>query len=1230
MVNLKNFKNLYEVRKTVRFELKPYKKTRELLKWKNNYQSLDSYIKHIKDWEFEDWFDWNDFCLWKYEDFLKESKKYYWFLFQINAEIQKWRNDTTKKNIHFDLKKSKGIFKNIPSLKKIQWFEWLKSKLLEIQDEYQNYFNFFDQLQHKQHKNEKKSDISIYLRKIAYLNRNLFTIFNFFDTYKTNQEILDKKKEIIDYDFEKLNNSIIASHENEISGACFWKFTFNKFALFRREASLLKEKLETNKQVLQKAVATMVADGEIINDNWTIVDINTNQIHSLTLQKKICYSLKFEEEIWTLQGRLEKFNFNRNLDEVISELDDINGQLLNQYIQNFVNGYKNDENILEVSFYTDHEGNEIFDKSKKYDSYENGQKKEKFYPSLLKLDLEQFVEAQKRNQIKIQPGQTLEWYQYINLLGKDELANEEKEQKKLLNKFLQILFKQEFINPDYNTIKKFRDTLAKYRWKLRQNVRTSEREFIQEAMVRYYGQILEKDGCYFVALFDKDNLQNDIKNIVTDSQTKDTWTEGDSFKIYKYSQLSFSALEKLCLSKDSDLLTNLSLQKAWDKYKNQKKEIEWRCDFHKNWQDKDCTSCKNNKKEMIRSFLNAFKKHILQALEKLKKDEKYKWEDWSYLYWELQQKNSVEDIVNFINQKFYKLEEKYIDQEQIFELAEAWEILLFQIYSKDFNIFNSDFVSDEENLRDYEKDTWESQKTIEVSKREDGKQENLFTAYFKNIFKSDWDTYLGQEWGIFFRKADSESDKKRFRNDKFFISLDILFNKGKEISKSKMCEKKEKIQNNKREQLNKITKECILDSSWKIKDNVVLVWIDRWKKEHLSIGFYNSKLKFEWIIGNTNFVKKIKKNTEQLEVLFKSQLTYFEGNEKDIYEQIQLNCFYFNEKGEEEYWKYLEVLWLQDYHIKKIFQKDQEWVFFSELKDWGKFILNKWSYWYKILDGNWKEVKLVDKADGKEVIDYYLLFESERYKRILDINTELQYANNMRNLKKGYIAIIKDYFKRQIKKFEEQGKWLVFVFENQSTNKWKNITKDYMWASIISDVEDELLNSFSYLLYKNNTNTALNGIQLGINVKKSDLISSSKKWNTENKKYEMFAHFLFVNPDYTSEACPICNWNFIQEVDKNWKVVEKEGIKKLFGHWRWKEFENSMHHYSENNKINYGGYVDEAKKTRNDNCDYHIGNENYPEFKFIKSWDDLATYNIAKKAKEYLESLPKKLIPQWS
>lgn len=809
MVHLEGFKNLYEVRKTVRFELKPHKKTREILKWENNYQSLDSYIKHIKDWEFEDWFDWNDFCLWKYEDFLKQSKKYCWFLLQIKAEIEKTKSDETKKEVFFDFKKSKGLFKNIPSLKRIQWFDWLKSKLLEIQDEYQNYFSFFDQLQNKQHQNEKKSDISIHLRKIAYLNRNLCTIFDFFDIYKTDQEILKGYEEIIDHNFEKLNSSIIASHENEVSGACFWKFTFNKFALFRREASLLKENFELNKWILQKDVATMIRDREIINDKWKIIDIN--QICSLNLKK----------ENLDLQTRLENFNFDRNLDKVIAELDDINGQLLNQYIQGFRELYKKNPSIISAKF------------SKKINIQTKVE--ENNYSAKTEISLNG-----SHISIKPLPSQTLEWYVYLEEIIIKEIKNKDK--SLLVNKFLQILFKQKFINPDYTTIKEFRDMLAKHRWKLRQNVRTSEREFIQEAMIRYYGQILEKDGCYFVALFDKNKLQNDIKNIVTDSQIKDIWVEGNFFKIYKYSQLSFSALEKLCLSKDWDLLKNSDLQTAWDKYKNQKKDIEWRCDFHKNWQDKKCTSCKSNEMEMRRSFLKAFKTHILQALEKLKNDEKYKWEDWSYLYWELKQKNSVEDIVSFINQKFYKLEEKYIEQEEIFKLAEAWKILLFQVYSKDFHIFNSDFISNEENLREHEKNTWEWQKTLGTSKREDGKQENLFTTYFKNIFKGDWETFLGQEWRIFFRKADAESDKKRFRNDKFFISLDVLFNKGKQNNNAKLCESKE-------EKSKKHVKNTTLNifNSIKNKDEITIMWIDRGSlSDELSVK--NTKISMLWYV----------------------------------------------------------------------------------------------------------------------------------------------------------------------------------------------------------------------------------------------------------------------------------------------------------------------------------------------------------------------------------------------
>ena|GEM_PF-2614225 len=76
----------------------------------------------------------------------------------------------------------------------------------------------------------------------------------------------------------------------------------------------------------------------------------------------------------------------------------------------------------------------------------------------------------------------------MNLLDLEQkdLTDEEKYQKKLANKFLQIIFKQDFINRDYNNIKQFRDKLSKYRGKLRQDVKNSEREFISEGMIRYF------------------------------------------------------------------------------------------------------------------------------------------------------------------------------------------------------------------------------------------------------------------------------------------------------------------------------------------------------------------------------------------------------------------------------------------------------------------------------------------------------------------------------------------------------------------------------------------------------------------------------------------------------------------------------------------------------------------------------------------------------------------------
>ena len=66
-----------------------------------------------------------------------------------------------------------------------------------------------------------------------------------------------------------------------------------------------------------------------------------------------------------------------------------------------------------------------------------------------------------------------------------------------------------------------------------------------------------------------------------------------------------------------------------------------------------------------------------------------------------------------------------------------------------------------------------------------------------------------------------------------------------------------------------------------------------------------------------------------------------------------------------------------------------------------------------------------------------------------------------------------------------------------------------------------------------------------------------------------------------------------------------------------------MRHINHKSDQNYEGWKWESWTLEGWKvCDFYIWNETYEkEFWFIHSWDDLATYNIAKKAKEYLEIL---------
>ena len=133
-----------------------------------------------------------------------------------------------------------------------------------------------------------------------------------------------------------------------------------------------------------------------------------------------------------------------------------------------------------------------------------------------------------------------------------------------------------------------------------------------------------------------------------------------------------------------------------------------------------------------------------------------------------------------------------------------------------------------------------------------------------------------------------------------------------------------------------------------------------------------------------------------------------------------------------------------------------------------------------------------------------------------------------------------------------------------------------------------------------------------------------KKYRSEIKDKEYLQHgkVFYVNKESTSSACPSCNDTLTIEV--NWILKEKDSNKnkvyQLF--WHISQYENEMHHINDKSDQNYEKKWESWILEDGSICDYNM-KHNPKWFDFIRSWDDLATYNIAKKAKEYLEFLEK-------
>ncbi len=241
-----------------------------------------------------------------------------------------------------------------------------------------------------------------------------------------------------------------------------------------------------------------------------------------------------------------------------------------------------------------------------------------------------------------------------------------------------------------------------------------------------------------------------------------------------------------------------------------------------------------------------------------------------------------------------------------------------------------------------------------------------------------------------------------------------------------------------------------------------------------------------------------------------------------------------------------------------------------------------------------------------------------------EINDYLDFYNNIfQKLQLAKVINLKDAFSSNfiwvILKILEEYSW-VLIFE--ALHIWETYSAKDEISKIekenITKIEAQLIRDFNtyffpYLLKSvfNKLTKIIEYNENWINIKQYVYLDKNYENSIKsNSKYWNNGIIFWVDEAFTSQACPECNEKLY------W--IKKDDLNLLYWHGKWKLWEHNMHHCDEpKNCSNIENHISKENKAK---CDYHMKQNTY-WFNFIKSWDDLAAYNIAKKGKEYIEKL---------
>lgn len=786
--------------------------------------------------------------------------------------------------------------------------------------------------------------------------------------------------------------------------------------------------------------------------------------------------------------------------------------------------------------------------------------KKKQFPDLIWIDDENW-EYKRIKDLKRNDRTQEEWNYFKNINEQLDKIKKLRDKDEEIEKLTAKLDWELNLDENWN-IKKDKDWkvsrkfnwLKKQIWDFKRDINNKEKELENNLALTHYAKLLKRNQ-FWEDFYYLVLIPIDDKNILEEN----IWNNWDT-EILEYKTLTFQAFVKLALSYDGTMWVYI--------------DREWNIRKSNRWVDQKMIKLYQNLKEWkLLNKLNELKIYIKNVI-KIHKKEVFDYTEFNFEV--LNKTKTLNDYIIEFNKQWYKVYWKKINFLKIKDLEKEQKLEIYQIYCKDFFRDPDFFENIEVNLE--QSIEIQKQKRADERAKENVKwNKNLFSIYWENFIKGIPDSEINSEWQKWNQDIRLNSDswyflkpkdnniieeaewKSRKKRDKIIWTFNLSFNANKLLSDNYKEEKNIT-------EFNKTYKEKVDP----IKQDLSYIWLDRWEKELLTYCVLDSQWNcrkdenWNYLIWDFNLINS------KWEFVKKEDCIYKDEDWKKIDESVIIWSLKISKYNTE--WWYFELVWNAKLH-------------YDNTENW----------WFRIETKDWKNIELKDK-NWNRVYDYNLIFKLAILRRqIISQKWEIT-LNDIQEIRGWYISQILRVLNEWIVKYN----WVLVLenlwkeLEEEWKTDWNETNKDIIisktfWITIYQEIETLLTRKYNYFVKKDNSLK----LQLTPKIKNIEDIKITEKENLDLNLWNI----IFVNEYNSSKECPVCS-------------------KPLFWHLTNATFENEMHHYKD--WYNYWKYLELAKKSKNDNCDYHMKNNTH-WFDFIDSWDDLAAYNIAKRGKKYVD-----------